>query len=128
MKGRTLGYLSFERLEALRYLHYLKEDGILIVNDQRIDPMGVITEKEEYPENIFEELKKHRHFYPVDALAMAKDLGNVKVFNTIILGLLSRFLEFSEESWLKVIRETVPKKTIETNIKAFLWGRKGEQI
>ncbi len=114
--------IAFERLEALRYAHFLKKDGVLIVNDQRIDPMPVVTGAAEYPENIIEELRKKYTVYSIDAMEEAKKLGNSKVFNVIVLGMAARYMDFSKEDWLKAVKEKVPAKLTDINIKAFETG------
>ncbi|WP_425539462.1 indolepyruvate oxidoreductase subunit beta [Microaceticoccus formicicus] len=115
--------IAFEKLEALRYAHFLKKEGILIVNDQRIDPMPVVIGKEEYPKDIFERLEDKYDLVVVDALNEARKLGNVRVFNVIVLGIVSRYLGIEKEVWEKVIRNTVPVKTVELNLAAFEIGR-----
>lgn len=82
-EGQADVLIAFERLEALRYAHFLKKDGVLIVNDQRIDPITVVTGAAQYPENIIETLKKSYQVIDVDAMDEAKKLGNAKVFNTL---------------------------------------------
>ncbi|MBE5925474.1 MAG: indolepyruvate oxidoreductase subunit beta [Lachnospiraceae bacterium] len=120
--GQADVLIAFERLEALRYIHYLKKDGVLIVNDQRIDPITVVTGVAEYPENIIENLEKENKVLKVDAATEAKNLGNPKVFNIIVLGLAGAHMDFSKEQWLSVIEKTVPPKTVEINKKAFELG------
>lgn len=123
-EGQADVLIAFERLEALRYSHFLKEDGILIVNDQRIDPISVIAGGKDYPQDVFETLeKRHRNIIRINALDEALRIGNVKVFNVVILGALSQFLEIDRNTWEETIRQTVPKKTIEVNLKAFEVGR-----
>lgn len=114
--------ISFERLEALRYSHFLKKDGIMIVNDCRIDPMTVVVGASSYPENIIEELKKQHTVYSIDGGAIAKELGNSKVLNSVVLGLSAKHIGFTKEEWLEIVRSTVPAKTIEINEKAFMRG------
>lgn len=114
--------ISFERLEALRYAHYLKKDGKIIVNDCRIDPMPVVIGVEKYPENIIDNLKKEHEVFSIDGMSLANELGNSKVLNTIVLGYSAKVIGFDKESWLEVLRKTVPQKTIELNEKAFLLG------
>ena len=121
-EGQADVLIAFERLEALRYAHYLKPDGVLIINDQRMDPITVVTGAATYPENIIEKLSKTYKVYSIDASAEAIKLGNPRVFNNIILGLAAQHMDFSKEDWLKVIENTVPPKTIEINQKAFLVG------
>ncbi len=114
--------IAFERLEALRYAHYLKKDGVIIANDQRIDPMPVVIGAAEYPQNILEELAKEYKVISVDAMAEAKKLGNPRVFNVIILGIAAQHMDFSKEDWLTVIEQTVKPKTVDINKKAFETG------
>ena len=114
--------IAFERLEALRYAHFLKKDGVLIANDQRIDPMPVVIGAAEYPENILENLEKTYKVLKIDAMSEAKKLGNARAFNTIVLGMAAKHMDFPKEMWIKVIEKTVPPKTIELNTKAFLVG------
>lgn len=121
-EGQADVLIAFERLEALRYAHFLKRDGVLIVNDQRIDPITVVTGAAQYPENIIETLKKSYQVIDVDAMDEAKKLGNAKVFNTIIVGVAAKRMDFDKEKWLEVIEATVPPKTVEINKAAFEAG------
>lgn len=121
-EGQADVLIAFERLEALRYAHFLKKDGVMIVNDQRIDPMPVVIGAATYPENILEDLAKKYKVLTVDAMAEAKKLGNPKVFNIIVLGVAAAHMDFSKEEWFEVIEKTVPPKTIEINKKAFETG------
>ena len=114
--------ISFERLEAQRYAHFLKPDGVMIVNDCRIDPMTVVIGAKTYPEGIIEKLSENHKVYTVDGGAVAKELGNSKVLNSVVLGLAAKYIGFSEEEWLEVLKSTVPQKTIEINTKAFMAG------
>ncbi|MBQ3115646.1 MAG: indolepyruvate oxidoreductase subunit beta [Clostridia bacterium] len=121
-EGEADVLIAFERLEALRYAHFLKKDGVIIVNDCRIDPMTVVIGASEYPENIIETLKKDHTVYTIDGGKIAKELGNSKVLNSVVLGLGAKYIGFSKEEWIKIIEKTVPPKTIEINEKAFLAG------
>ena len=114
--------IAFERLEAMRYVQFLKKDGVLIVNDQRIDPMPVVTGAAQYPENIIENLSKQYKVYSIDAQSEALKMGNARVFNIIVLGMAAKHMNFTKEEWLKVIEETVPPKTIDINKAAFIKG------
>lgn len=122
-EGKADILISFERLEALRYKHFLKKDGIMIVNDQRIDPMSVIIKKEKYPEDIVENLRKDFDLIVVDALEEARKIGNLKVFNVIVLGVLSKYMDIDDEVWIKQIKENVPEYSIEENLIAFQVGK-----
>ena len=114
--------LAFEKLEALRYAHFLKKDGVLIVNDCRINPMTVTIGVAEYPENIIETLQKEHTVYAVDGNAIAQRLGNTKVLNSVVLGLAAQHMEFSKEQWIAMLTATVPPKTIALNTAAFEAG------
>lgn len=115
--------VALEELEALRYLHFLKSEGIVILNRKKILP--AMTDEKDYPQDI-ENLLKQKGFnvMPIEAEKIAKELGNLKIENSIILGFLSNFLPFKEEIWLMVITSSVPPKTVELNIKAFNEGRR----
>ena len=121
-EGQADVLIAFERLEALRYAHFLKKDGALVINDTRIEPITVVTGAAKYPEHIIEDLSKKYQVYTIDAMEEAKKLGNTKTFNVIVLGIAAQHMDFSEDAWLRVIEKTVPAKTIELNKKAFLTG------
>ncbi|MBQ7972592.1 MAG: indolepyruvate oxidoreductase subunit beta [Lachnospiraceae bacterium] len=121
-EGQADVLIAFEKLEALRYAHFLKKDGVLIVNDRRIDPITVLTGAAEYPENIIEDLSKKYKVISVDAQDVALKLGNAKVFNTVIIGVAAKHMDFSKEDWIRVIENTVPPKTVEMNKAAFEAG------
>lgn len=114
--------IAFERLEALRYAHFLKKNGVIIVNDQRMDPMPVAIGAAQYPENIIETLQAKYDVVAVDAQAMALEIGNARVFNTIIIGVAAKRMDFAKEQWLEVIENTVPAKTVDINKRAFEAG------
>ena len=121
-EGQAGVLIAFERLEALRYLHFLKKDGVVIVNDWRIDPITVVTGVAAYPEDVIETLKEKRRAIVVEATAESKKLGAPKAFNIIVLGAAARHMGFEKEDWLRVIETTVPPKTIEVNKQAFEIG------
>lgn len=118
-EGQADVLIAFERLEALRYAHFLKKDGALIVNDWRIDPMPVVIGAAEYPEGILENLKKENNVFVVNATEEAKKLGNPRTFNLIVLGAAARHMDFTKEQWYQVIENTVPQKTVDINKSAF---------
>ena len=124
-EGQADVLIAFEMLEALRYAHFLKKDGAIIVNEQRIDPITVVTGAAQDPENIIENLEKEYNVYKVNAMEEALKLGNSRVFNIIVLGVAAKHMDFSKEAWLEAIEKTVPPKTVEINKKAFLLGYEG---
>ncbi len=121
-EGQADLLIAFERLEALRYAHFLKKDGVMVINDWRIDPITVVTGVREYPENILETLAQEHTVYAINAMEEAIRLGNSKTFNVIVLGMAARHMDFDRQAWLDVIADTVPPKTVEMNQKAFLVG------
>ena len=114
--------IAFERLEALRYSHFLKKDGVMIVNDWKIEPMTVVIGAREYPEGIIEKLKDKQTVYSIDGQRIALELGNSKVLNSVVLGFAAADIGFDKQVWLDVIEKTVPAKTIDINKKAFIAG------
>lgn len=115
--------IAFERLEAVRYIHLLKPDGLLIMNDERIDPMPVVIGAAEYPEDKIAALDDSARVVRIAARREARELGNLRIFNTIVLGAASLIMPFAVEEWEQVIRETVPAKTVDINLVAFAKGR-----
>lgn len=122
-KGEADIILAFEKLEALRYVEYLKNGGSYIVNTQRIDPIPVILGKEKYPDSIVEKINGVvNKTIAVDALPIARECGNIKAVNVVLLGLLAKVTGIDKEIWHESIRETVPPKLQEINFKAFEAG------
>ncbi|MBM7624420.1 indolepyruvate oxidoreductase subunit beta [Sporohalobacter salinus] len=126
-KGEADLLLGFEPLEALRWGYYLKSDGAIITNTQRIDPLPVAAGKIEYPDNVIDRLKTiGQQVISFDALQLARDLGNQRVVNTILIGKFANFSDISNGSFKEIIAENVPPKTVELNLKAFEVGNEQE--
>jgi indolepyruvate ferredoxin oxidoreductase beta subunit len=124
-KGEADVIISFEQLEALRWAEYLKPGGKLIVNSQKINPMPVITGKLKYPDDITGRLKRSfRDVVETDALAAARKCGNIKAVNMVLLGILARDAGIDKSIWIEAMREIIPAKLIDVNIKAFEEGYK----
>lgn len=125
-QGEVDVLLAFERAEALRWAHYLKDgEANVIVNDVALIPVQVTLGLAKYPEDIEEKLKKiaSKTFF-VDAYKKAIEIGNSKVFNVFLVGVASNFLPISEEAWMSAIKETVPPKTVQINSRAYIEGKK----
>lgn len=122
-EGHAEYLLAFEKLEALRYSHFLKKNGIAIVNERQIPPMSVLVGSATYPSTIEQRLRSKCTPHYIPAEKYASSLGNVKVVNIILLGVLSHFLSLREKSWRTAIEREVKPKYIELNKKAFLKGR-----
>jgi indolepyruvate ferredoxin oxidoreductase, beta subunit len=115
--------IAFELLEAERWLPYVKQDGAVFINSQKILPMPVITGMEEYPADIKSRIQKHfADAIFVDALALACQAGNSKAVNTVMLGALAKHLEFSKDAWIAAMQKTVKEKFLALNTKAFELG------
>ncbi|HOM03362.1 MAG TPA: indolepyruvate oxidoreductase subunit beta [Acetivibrio sp.] len=122
-RGEADIIIAFEMLEALRWADYLKEDGKLLVNEQKINPMPVIIGKEKYPENIMEVLREnYKNVISLDALKIAKECKNIKAVNTVLIGLLAKTMDIDKEVWIESLREVVPQKVLDVNLKAFEEG------
>jgi indolepyruvate ferredoxin oxidoreductase beta subunit len=125
--GEADAVLAFELAEGLRWSHQCKSGGITIVNNQKIIPTIVSTGKFSYPDSPADKIKKKNPGARIiNAFELAKELGNSRLVNTIMLGVLSQFLDLEEEKWIEVIQRMAPKGTGELNKKAFLEGRKFE--
>lgn len=115
--------VSFEKVEAIRWLKYLKKGGKLIINDYEIYSLPVLIGKEQYPQNINEELEKSEINYKLfDAAKLAEEAGNIKTQNMVILGALVKSLGLENLDWESVIKDVLPEKLVEMNIKAFKLG------
>lgn len=121
-KGEADLVLAFELLEAYRALPFVKKGGRLLVNRQRMNPMPVITGAMAYPENIEEKLREKAEVTAVDAIPLAEQAGTIKAVNVVLIGLLARSMDIEKEVWLEVIKECVPPKFLEMNLKAFESG------
>ena len=122
-EGEADYLLAFEELEAYRWLSYLKKDGKLIVNTQQMDPMPVIIGSEKYPENIMDKIKSLvNDVTSLNALKGAMEAGTVKAVNTVLIGSFAKRSNVGKEIWLEVIKETVPPKFLDINLKAFEIG------
>lgn len=115
--------IAFEKLEAARWINYIKDDGLIIYNQQEINPMTVITGDKKYPDNIYDIINRHTtNVVRIDALKKAREIGNIRVVNSILLGILAKRIDIPCESWIETLLDTVPVKTKEINLKAFNIG------
>ena len=114
--------LAFELLEAYRAMPALKKGGRLIVNNQRINPMPVITGAAQYPEDILGKLSAKVNTTAVDALALATEAGSIKAVNVVLIGLMAKNTDIPYDVWLETVRTTVPPKFLDVNLKAFELG------
>lgn len=124
-KGESDIIVSFELLEAARWLEYLKPGGRIIVNTQKVEPMPVIIGAAKYPENIEEKLAAKGAIVDAkDFLAVATEAGSSKAVNIALMGKLSNyFADIPADMWVDTMKEIVPPKFLELNLKAFEAGR-----
>ena len=121
-KGEADIILAFELLEAYRALPWLKKGGKMIVNDQKINPMPVITGAAAYPCDIVEKLSKAVDLTALDALSLAAEAGNIKAVNVVLIGVMAKNTSIPHEEWVETIKTTVPAKFLDVNLKAFDLG------
>lgn len=122
-KGEADVLLAFEKLEAARWLDYLKPDGIVIINDERVDPLPVMSGKMKYPEDIIDSITQFRPKTTVaNATQTAIECGNVKAANVVLVGILSKVIGLPPEKVEEAIRKLVPPKALEVNLAAFRRG------
>jgi indolepyruvate ferredoxin oxidoreductase, beta subunit len=123
-KGDVDIIVSFEKMETLRYLDYLKDDGSIIINTEELYPPTVNRGEAIYPNDIIEMITGLFHNVKVvDAAALALQAGNIRAVNTVLLGALSTYLTLASETWDKVFEETFPPKLIKVNMEAFRLGK-----
>lgn len=124
-KGEADVIISFEKLEAARWLEFLKKDGTIITNTQEVEPMPVITGAAAYPENLIEKMQAAGAKVDAkDFLSIAQEAGSAKAVNIALMGRLSTYFpEISDEQWRDAIEKIVPPKFLDLNRKAFEAGR-----
>ena len=123
-KGDVQILLSFEKVETLRYLDFLNPSGIIIMNEEEVYPPAVNLGIMKYPTDILQQLKgSFKDVLVVNAPVLALQAGNLKAVNTVMLGVVSRFLDVSESIWENVLRKSFPEKLIGINVEAFRLGK-----
>ena len=122
-KGEADFIVSFELLEAARWTEYLKPQGVLIANTQKIDPMPVIIGAAEYPKDLEQKISAAGiRLDAMDALSLARQAGSSKAVNLVLMGRLSKYFDIPQEEWMAAIEASVPEKFLEMNKKAFTLG------
>lgn len=114
--------LGMEPLETYRWSFLMKDNATVVMNTNIVYPTPVLLEVEEYPTEEIENMKSKFKVIEIDAPKEAKEAGNIKTSNTIMIGVLAKLLDIKAETWEEVLRENVPEKAIEENIKAFYRG------
>ncbi len=122
-KGEADIILSFEALEAARWLPYLKKDGVVVTNTQQLNPMSVVMGAATYPEDIIGKIKATGvKLVAIDALSLATEAGSPRSVNVVLLGLAAKHIGIDKQIWLDAVKATVPPKTVDVNIAAFELG------
>lgn len=121
-RGEADMILAFEKLEAVRALPYLKEGGTVILNDREIAPMPVIIGAAEYPDGLVADIAAKAKVIAIDALSLSLEAGSAKAVNVVLIGVLARSSDISKEVWIQTIKDTVPAKFLDLNLKAFELG------
>ena len=123
-KGEADLIVSFEQLEAARWLPYLRKDGQIVTSTQQIDPMPVVTGKAVYPDGLIEKMRAAgAKVDALDCVTLAKEAGSTKAVNVVLLGRLSHYFDLDEAVWQEALTALVPPKLLELNRKAFALGR-----
>ena len=123
-EGEADFIVSFELLEAARWLPFLKKDGQIVTNIQQIDPMPVVTGAMEYPEDLVQKMRDAgAKVDAMDCVALAQEAGTVRAVNLVLLGRLSHYFDFPDEVWQSAIEACVPQKFLEINRRAFELGK-----
>ena len=125
-RGEADHLVAFEKLEAVRHLGFLRAGGAVIVNDYAIPPVSVAIGKDSYPDDVAVDRilsEAGPDHYLVPGFETARELGNVRTSNVVLLGALSTLLDVPVAAWEKVISKRVPEKYVELNLKAFKLGR-----
>ncbi len=127
-EGEADVILAFEKLEAYRWKHFLKQEGVIIVNSQEILPMPVIMGAAAYPNNILEDLNSEgKRVISLDALKLAETAGSSRAVNTVMLGVLAKTLTFSISDFYKALELSIKPKLYEINEKAMTLGYNNEK-
>lgn len=123
--GEADAVIGLEKLEALRFAHFVNsENGVILVNDFEIIPASVAGAEELYPHDSIEYLRgQNLHVVTVPASVIARDLGDGRMANVVMLGVLSSILPIERETWDKTLRLRIPRRYLEGNLKAFAEGR-----
>ncbi len=122
-KGEADVIVAFEKMEAERWIDHLNLEGKLVINDYSIPSVPILTGDVEYPSSIIKDLKERVETVVLEAAKEAKQLGNIRTQNIIMLGALVKAIKINEVNWEDVIKESIKKKYIDINIEAFNKGK-----
>ncbi len=127
-QGEADFIVSFELLEAARWISYLRKGGVIVTNTQQIDPMPVITGAAVYPDQLVDKMRDAgAKVDALDCLKLAQEAGSAKAVNIVLLGRLSHYFDLPLEAWMRSIEANVPAKFLEMNQNAFRLGREASE-
>jgi indolepyruvate ferredoxin oxidoreductase, beta subunit len=121
-RGQADILVSFESMEALRWLEFLKPDGTVLVNDYKIPSAPILMGKDDYPEGVLDILKSKTNTVVLKAAEIAEELGNAKAMNVVLFGALVKAMKIDSINWEEQIAKNVRSKTFDVNVKAFKAG------
>ena len=122
-KGAADIIVAFEKMEAVRYADFLKPDCVAVINDYEMASSTIAAGQCEYPAGCLEAMQSHFKTYSLKAGDIAMELGNPKCMNVVLFGAMTKALAMDDIDWEDVIRETVPAKFVDLNLKAYHAGR-----
>ena len=123
-KGSVDILLSFEKLETLRYLNYMKAGARIILNQEELYPPSVNLGEADYPKDVVETAKKYfKNVLSINATALALQAGNIRTANTVMIGVVSRYMDVTRKIWGEILNDAFPKKLVAVNMTAFELGR-----
>lgn len=124
-EGKADFILSFEEMEALRYINFLSPKGRIFFDTFRFPPLSILAREAEYPEDVEKRIKKiTKNYFILPAYKIATELGNPRVQNVIFLGALSHFLDISYDNWKRAIKTLIKPGYVKLNLEAFKRGKK----
>lgn len=121
-RGEADILISFEKMEALRWLEYLKPGGKIIVNDFEIPSAPILVGKQDYPEGVLDQLKAKADTSVIKGAEIAEELGNPRVMNIVLFGALVKALNLPEIDWEKSMKDNIKEKFVDINLKAYKKG------
>lgn len=122
-RGQADILVAFEKMEAVRYSQFLKPSGVAVINNHEIVPMPVAAGQAEYPQGTVEAMRKSFKCIVVEGAKIALEIGNPRVMNVVLFGAMVSALGMDDIDWIEVLRENLPPKLVDINIKAFEAGR-----
>lgn len=126
-QGQADVLVAFEKMEAARWVEYLKPAGKIVVNNYEIPSITIASGQAQYPQGVIAALEKVFNTTAIDASQVAQEVGNIRTQNIVLLGALVKALQFNEmneEDWIEILQENLPAKMVDINIKAFQQGYK----